>query len=171
MVRDPERVLMHRLREALRGQQLRHLEQRRPRQFEGLRGEVLNDVLNDALAKHVDALERTLLMGALAGATWTADRAYRRGLRTDPNCPYCGLGVVEDQDHLLWGCSAWAVVREPMAVRLVETARTEVPWTPLDPEEWPPCLRLCCLPPVHLLRGTTAEATRRFVGLQCFAGS
>ena len=33
MVRDPERILMHRrrLREALRGQQLRNLEQRRPR--------------------------------------------------------------------------------------------------------------------------------------------
>ena len=72
MVSDPEQVLMHRLREALRGQQLRNLGQRRPRQFEGMRGEVLKDVLNDALAKHADALERTLLMGALAGATWTA---------------------------------------------------------------------------------------------------
>ena len=100
---------------------MRNLEQRRPRQFEGMRGEVLKDVLNDALAKH------TLLMGALAGATWTADRALRRGLRKDPHCPYCGRGVVEDEDHLFWGCSAWVVVREPMAVRLVDMARTEVP--------------------------------------------
>ena len=113
MVRDPERVLMHRLREALRGQQLRSLEHRQLRQFEGMRGEVLKGVLNDALAKHTDALERTLLMGALAGATWTADRAFRRGLRKDPHCPYCGQGVVEDEDHLFWGCLAWAVVREP----------------------------------------------------------
>ena len=87
MVHDPEQELKHRLREALRGQQLRNLEQRRPRQFEGMRGEVLKDVLNDALAKHADALERTLLMGALAGATLTAERAFRRGLRKQPECP------------------------------------------------------------------------------------
>ena len=119
MVRDPERPLMHRLREALRGQQLRNLEQRRPRQFQGMRGEVLKDVLNAALAKHTDALERTLLLGALAGATWTAELAFRRGLRKDPHCPYCGQGVVKDEDHLFWGCSAWAVVRDPTAARLV----------------------------------------------------
>ena len=104
---------MHRLREALRGQQLRKLEQRRPRQFEGMRGEVLKDVLNAALAMHTDSLERTLLQGALTGATWTADRAFRRGLRTDPHCPYCGTGVTEDENHLYWGCPAWAVVRDP----------------------------------------------------------
>ena len=56
MVRGPERLVMHRLREALRGQQLRKLEQRRPRQFEGMRGEVLKDVLNAAPAKHTDVL-------------------------------------------------------------------------------------------------------------------
>ena len=71
-----------------------------------MRGEVLKDVLNDALAKHTDALESTLLMGAPAGATWTADRAFCRGLRVDPHCPYCGQGVVEDEDHLFWSCSA-----------------------------------------------------------------
>ena len=26
-------------------------------------------------------------------------------------------------------------------------------------------MRLCCLPPVHLFKGPTAEATRRFVGI------
>ena len=87
IVRDLEWVLMHRLREAVRGQQVRNVEHRRPRQFEGMRGEVLKDVLNDAQAKHRDALERTLLMGALAGAKWMVNRAFRRGLRKDPQCP------------------------------------------------------------------------------------
>ena len=52
-----------------------------------------------------------------------------------------------------------------MAAKLVDMVRTEVPSMPVDQQEWPPCLRLCCLPPVHLFKGATAEATRRFVGM------
>ena len=104
MVRDLERLLMHRLWEALWGQQLRRLEQRRPRHFEGMRGGVLKDVFNAVVAKHRDAVDYTLLLGALAGATWTADGAFCCLLRKDPHCPYCGQGVVEDEDHLFWGC-------------------------------------------------------------------
>ena len=57
-------------------------------------------------------LDKSLLR-ALAGAVCTADRAYRRGLREDDRCPYCGKGVREDESHLLWWCGAWKVAREP----------------------------------------------------------
>ena len=89
MVRDSEPKMMHRLQEALRGQQLRALEQRRPRQYEGMLGVVLKDVLNKKLGDYPEGLERTLLLGAEAGATWTADRAS--GAAGQPALP------------LLWG--------------------------------------------------------------------
>ena len=74
------------------GRQLRALEQRRPRQYEGLRGEVLKDILQKRLEEYPEGSERTLLLGAPAGATLTADRACRRGLRDTPHCPplLCG---------------------------------------------------------------------------------
>ena len=52
-----------------------------------------------------EGVERTLPLGAVAGATWTADRAFRHGLRTNPHCPFCGKGRTEDEDHLYWECS------------------------------------------------------------------
>ena len=69
MVSEPMSRLMHRVREALRGQQLRQLELCRPRQFEGMKGEVLKDVLNKQLSKYPDGVERSLIPGAIAGAT------------------------------------------------------------------------------------------------------
>ena len=113
MVRDPEPKMMHRLSEALRGQQLRAPEQRHPRQFDLMHGVVLKDVLNKKLKDYPEGLERTLLLGAVAGAAWTSDRAFRRGLRHDPHCPYCGAEVTEDEDHLFWACPAWNVMHSP----------------------------------------------------------
>ena len=46
------------------------------------------------------------------GPGWIADRAHRRGLRPDGGCPYCPREVREDEDHLLWRCTAWNTVRD-----------------------------------------------------------
>ena len=88
--------------------------------------------------------------------------AVSSGLWDTLHCPYCGEGVPEDEDHLFWECATWEVVRGPLALLLISLAG-EIPWLPADPTEWPPCLRLCCLPPTHLFGGATAEVTSRFV--------
>ena len=78
----------------------------------------------------------------MAGALWTADRAHRRGLRQDGNCPYCSKGTREDEDHLLWWCAAWKSAREPFLPELTLLARALKLGALYD---WPPCLRLCGL--------------------------
>uniref|UniRef100_A0A7S1NIQ5 Uncharacterized protein n=1 Tax=Eutreptiella gymnastica TaxID=73025 RepID=A0A7S1NIQ5_9EUGL len=123
MVCEPVSKLMHRVQEALREQQLRQLELRRPRQFEGMKGEVLKDVLNKQLVNYPDGVERALLLGAIAGATWTADTAHRRGLRTTAQCLYCEDGTNEDEDHLFWKCNVWQVVRDPMVAQLIQLTK------------------------------------------------
>ena len=40
-----------------------------------------------------EELDKSLLWGALAGALWTADKAYRRGLHRYDRCPSCDKGV------------------------------------------------------------------------------
>ena len=122
MVSEQMSRLMHRVQVALPGQQTRQLELSRPRQFEGMRGEVLKDVWNKQLSKSPDGVVRTLILGAIAGATWTADRAHRRGLRTTAHCLYCESSIDEGKRHLLWKCSAWQVVRDPMVLQLVQLA-------------------------------------------------
>jgi len=155
--------LMHRVRDPLRGQQLRKLYQHRPRQCDGMR--VLKDVLNKQLHKYPDGVEHTLLLGAIAGATWTADRAHLQGLRTVPQCQYREGCENVDEDHLSWRCSAWEVVREPLAMQLVQLAKG-MPWLREDPKDWPPCQRLCCLPPVHMFADVKEEVVHQFVEQQ-----
>ena len=119
-------------------------------------------MLNRKLEAYLEGVERTLPLGAVAGETWTADQAFRCGLRTDTHCPRCGKGTTEDEDHPFLQCSAWEVVRGPLALLLVELAG-EIPWQSEDTAEWPPCLRLCCLPPTRMSGGVTADVTSKFV--------
>ena len=94
---------------------------------------------------------KSLLRGALAGALWTADRAYRRGLREENRCPYCDKGVREDESHLLWWCGAWKVAGEPFLSDIMLLARA-IKLGALS--AWPPCLRLCGL----LLESVVAQS-------------
>ena len=48
----------------------------------------MKDVLNQDLSEYPQGLERTLLLGAVAGSTWTAERVFRRKLHDTPECPY-----------------------------------------------------------------------------------
>ena len=58
-------------------------------------------------------LDKALLRGVLARALWTAVRAQARGLRATSTCPFCSAGVPEDEEHLLWRCSASPQARDP----------------------------------------------------------
>ena len=88
----------------------------------------------------------------VTGAMWTAARAYRRRLRSGPECPYCDLHVVEDEGHVLWVCPAWETVRAPLMPPIVSAA-CALPRLPNDPDLWPPCLRLCGILPCDLAEG------------------
>ena len=79
----------------------------------------------------------------MAGAIWTADRAHRRGLRPDGDCP-CRPIVREDEDHLLWTFTAWKTVQDPLLPEIMLLARA-LKLGPLS--EWPLCLRVCGLLP------------------------
>ena len=92
------------------------------------------------LGRCTTELDRSMLRGVMAGALWTADRAHRRGLRQDGNCPYCSKGTREDEDHLLWWCAAWKSAREPFLPELMLLARALKLGALSD---WPPCLHLC----------------------------
>ena len=49
------------------------------------------------------ARPHALLVGVLGGATWAAEQAFRRGLRTDPHCwLYGGWGVLGTPFHYFW---------------------------------------------------------------------
>ena len=89
-------------------------------------------------------LDKSLLRGVMAGAIWTADRAHRWGPRPDSDCPYCLQEVREDEDHLLWWCTAWKTVRDPLLPEIMLPARA-LKLGPLS--EWPPCVRLSGLMP------------------------
>ena len=86
--------------------------------------------------------DESMLRGALAGAIWTPNGAHRQGLRPDDRCPYCPQGVWEDEEHLLWQCTAWKTAREPFLADVMILARA-LKLGSLS--EWPPCLRLCGL--------------------------
>jgi len=63
------------------------LEQRRPRQYEGMRREVLIDALNKQLDSYPDGLERTLLLGAMCHSRSHMDS--RHGVSTQSDTPHC----------------------------------------------------------------------------------
>ena len=52
------------------------------------------------------------------------------------------------EDHILWICRAWAECRGPRMPDLLRLAACA--GLPALPSAWPPCLRLCGLPPQSL---------------------
>ena len=84
-----------------RGTPREPLEKRRPRTFGGIGAHLDRMLTLSDVATCDTELDKSLLTGVMAGAIWTADRAHRRGLRPDSDCPYCPQEVREDEDHLL----------------------------------------------------------------------
>ena len=114
LVHAPKEYVEHLFREALRENQLTALEKRRPRTFGGMGARLDRMLTLSDIAACDTELDKSLLRGVMVGAIWTADRAHRRGLRPDGDCPYCPREVREDEDHLLWRCTAWKKVRDPL---------------------------------------------------------
>ena len=83
----------HLFREFLREHHLEALEKRRPRLFGGMGARIDRELTLSELERCATKLDRSMLRGVMAGALWTADRARRRGLRQDGNCPYCSKGT------------------------------------------------------------------------------
>eukprot|EP00662_Eupelagonemidae_sp_cell21_P057404 gene57404-biopygen32076 len=75
----------------------------------------------------------------LCGGTWTHDRLYRCGVVDSDACPYCGMGVKEDQRHRWWTCPAWEPVRRRHPVA-----------TQAHADDWPACLACCGIMPEKL---------------------
>ena len=144
LVHAPKEYEEHLFREALRESQLTALEKRRPRTFGGMGARLGRTLTLSDIATCDTELDKSLLTGVMAGPTWTADRAHRRGLRLDGDCPYCPREVREDEHHLLWRCTAWKTVWDPLLPEIMLRARA-LKLGPLS--EWPPCLRLCGLLP------------------------
>ena len=136
LVHTCKEYVEHLFRESLREAQLTALEKRRPRTCGGMGARLHRELTLSEL--------NWCARGALAGALWTADRAYHRGLREDDRCPYPDKGVWEDKSHLLWWCGAWKVAREPFLSAIMLLARA-LKLGALS--AWPPCLRLCGLLP------------------------
>ena len=100
--RDKE-AMEHRIRTALRHEQLRRLEERRPRTFMGVAAGIDIKATKAYVTEKADGeLSKSLIRGWTAGAMWTADRVHRRGLRETPICPYCSDNQIEDEMHAIW---------------------------------------------------------------------
>ena len=136
--------MKHEVHEQLRSQMLDSLVQRRPRLFTGVHYTTCRRLVQPSIATFATELQRSILRGILSGATWTALRAYQRGMRATSTCPYCG-NAPENEEHIFWQCSAWSTVRDTdlPGIRL---AAAQVPGLPLM-DQWSPCLRLCGLAP------------------------
>lgn len=138
-------LVQHRVRECLRRHALAALEARRPNTFQGVRGGLDYYATRLRLSESRNALEKSLLRGALAGATWTACRAYKHGLRADSTCPFCHTGD-EDEFHVYWQCPRWNSSRTPFLTDLLAAAvKVNASSNPVG---WPPCVRNCGLIPV-----------------------
>ena len=132
----------HEVREQLRSQMLDTLVQRRPRLFAGVHYATCRRLVQPSIATFATELQRSIRRGILSGATWTALRAYQRGMRATSTCPYCG-NAPENEEHIFWQCLAWSTVRDTHLPG-IRTAAAQVPGLPLM-DQWSPCLRLCGL--------------------------
>ena len=59
-------------------------------------------------------------------------------------CPYCDKQEPEDEQHLLWRCTAWKAKREPLIAEMMLLAKA-LKLGSL--REWPLCIRLCGIIP------------------------
>ena len=149
LVHSPKGYVEHLFRESLREKQLEALEMRRPRQFGGMGACLSRELTLSQLELCATELDKSLLRSVLTGAIWTADRAFRRGLRPDGRCPFCDKGVQEDENHLFWWCEAWSTIRNPSLPSIMLMARA-LKLGALS--EWPPCLRICGLMPESVVQ-------------------
>ena len=120
---DSQSYVEHVFREAVRKQQLRQLEARQPRLFAGMDTSIHRVLTQTHTTDCDNELDTALLRGVLAAALWTVARAQARGLRSTDACPFCSAGVPEDEEHLLWRCSAWTQAREPLIVDVMLLAK------------------------------------------------
>ena len=137
-------TVKHEVREQLRSQMLDALVQRRPRLFAGVHYATCRQLVQPSVAAFDTELQRSILRGILSGATWTALRAYQRGMRVASTCPFCG-NAPEDEEHILWHCTAWHTARTAHMPDVLDAA-AHIP-SLLPPDQWPPCLRCCGLAP------------------------
>ena len=137
-------TIKHEVREQLRSQILDSLVQRRPRLFAGAHYTTCRRLVQPSIATFATELQRSILRGILSGATWTALRAYQRGMRATSTCPYCG-NAPENEEHIFWQCSAWSTVRDTHLPG-IRAAAAQIPGLP-PMDQWSPCLRLCGLAP------------------------
>ena len=112
----------HILRDSIKRRALLSLEDRRPRQFQGILGALDREACQVLLSEGTE-FDKALLRGWLTGALWTAARAHARGLRATPLCPYCSRQQEEDDEHILWACPAWGIHRSGAWRSLTRTAR------------------------------------------------
>ena len=112
----------HILRDSIRRRAPLSLEDRRPRQFQGILGALDREACQVLLSEGTE-FDKALLRGWLTRALWTAARAHARGLRATPLCPYCSRQQEEDDEHILWACPAWGIHRSGAWHSLMRTAR------------------------------------------------
>ena len=142
LVHASKEYVEHLFRESVRQHHVEAPEKRRPRLFGGMEAWIDREPTLSELARCATELDRSMLRGLMAEALWTADRAHQRCVRQDGKCPHCSTGSQEDEDHLLWWCTAWKSTREPFLPELMLLARALKLGALFD---WPPCLRLCGL--------------------------
>ena len=150
----------HILRDSIRRRALLSLEDRRPRQFQGILGALDREACQVLLSEGTE-FDKALLRGWLTGALWTAARAHARGLRATPLCPYCSRQQEEDDEHILWACPAWGIHRSGAWRSLMRTARALGLSDQIS--SWPTCLRICGLMPEHLSHGIPKGQVHEFM--------
>ena len=144
MALESQEAVEHVVREELRKRELLRVERRRPRLFAGIGGSIHRGLTLAYLHTCTAELDKSILRGALTGAIWTAVRANERGLWPTRMCPYCDKQEPEDEEHLLWRCTAWKAKREPLIAEIMLLAKA-LKLGSL--REWPPCIRLCGIIP------------------------
>eukprot|EP00660_Eupelagonema_oceanica_P006763 gene6763-20689_t len=131
--------LAHEVREAARRAEWRAAAARRD-DVKGIEGGIDRDATwaahrRSRLAPYALGVLRT----CLCGGAWTQDRLHRCGVVDTAECPHCPDGVLEDQRHRYWRCSAWDAIRRRHAYA-VSAYR----------EDWPACLACCGVMPEGL---------------------
>ena len=111
----------HMLRDSIRRRALLSLEDRWPRQFQGMLGALDSEACQILLSEGTE-FDKALLRGWLTGALWTVARAHARGLRATPLCPYCSQQLEEDE-HILWACAAWSTYQSNVWCPVMQKAR------------------------------------------------
>jgi len=55
----------------------------------------------------LNLFERATLRNILTGTSRTAERLFKAGMVTSPQCEWCQQQEIEDHDHFFWKCPAW----------------------------------------------------------------